>query len=229
MAPDRRHGFRADTRGVKWTLQAYLFLVVLLGGIVIAAGSVPTTGGPTEFTDLQREQTAEDLLSTTSGTGHLEAAVKYWDARNSRWVGADGGADDTAYTTLTANTAHPLWPAFDTTFTQRQFATNVNVYYQVDTDDDGTPDGRRSQRVIYQGPPGRDAITARETVFLRDRDVTARGPTSADGDPCTLGELTGTAGTGTNGCSSGAFFASDAAPRSARYNVVEVRITIWSA
>lgn len=220
--------FRADTRGVKWTLQAYLFMLILLGGVVVAAGSLPNDRAPSEFTDIQRQQMVEDLLSTTAGTGALGDGVRYWNASAGRWVGAAGGANDTTYTTLSGEQSHPLWPALNRSLRQRGIAANVDVRYQVDTDGDGVSEGTRTQPLLRQGPPGRAAVTVSTSVYLTDDAVPAAGPTSEDGDPCTLGELTGSRTSGTNGCLGGAFFAPDAAPGSARYNVVQVRVTVWS-
>lgn len=220
--------FRGDCRGVKWTLQAYLFLLILLGSVVVAAGSIPTDASPSEFTDFQREQTAQDLLSTTAGTGTLEDAALYWDASGKQWVGASGGPDSDAYTTLRTHQSHPLWPAVHTAAEQHQLAYNVVVRYQVDTDGDGEADATRSETVVQQGPPGHDAVSATESVILTDDDVPARASTSDDGDDCTLGEMGDGDDSGSGGCRSNAFFAPDAAPDSPRYNVVQFEVTLWS-
>lgn len=215
--------FRADTRGVKWTLQAYLFLFVLLGGVVIAAGSVPTDDSPTAFADFQREQLAADLLAASSGTEALGNSVHYWNASGQHWIRATGGANDTWYTTLRTTPSHPLWPVVDAGIDDRQLGYNVEISYRV-----GPNESRRTAPVVYQGPPGPDAVTASRAVVVFDHDVPAVGPTSDDGDPCTVGELTDDSTTGTNGCQSGAYIVPDAAPGSTRYNVVDVRITVWS-
>lgn len=219
----RRHGFRADDRGVKWTLQAYLFLFVLLGGVVIAAGSVPTTDTPTEFSEFQREQLATDLLSVASGADTLTESVRYWNASGGRWVGAVGGANDTWYTTLRTTPGHPLWPPVQRAFDGRQVGYNVEIGYRA-----GPGGTRATQQVVYQGPPGPDAVTASRVVVVEDGDVPVVGPTSDDGDPCTLAELTDDTTRGSNGCRTGAYFAPDAAPGSTRYNVLDVRVTVWS-
>lgn len=221
--PQRRPGFRTDTRGVKWTLQGYLFLFVLLGGVVIAAGSVPSDDSPTEFSDFQREQLAVDLLSVASGTDTLGESVRYWNASGQQWVGAVGGPSDLWYTTLRTTPSHPLWPAVYADIADRQLGYNLVIGYR-----DGPNGSRRSARVVYQGPPGPDAVTATRSVVVYDHEVPAEGPTSSDGDPCTIGELTDDSTTGTNGCRSGAYVAPDAAPGSTRYNVIEVRVTLWS-
>lgn len=218
-----RPGIRTDTRGVMWTLQAYLFLFVLLGGVVIAASSVPIDDAPTEFSDFQREQLATDLLSVAAGTETLGEGVRYWNASGQRWVEAFGGANDTHYTALRTTPSHPLWLAVDAGIGDRQLGYNVEISYR-----DGPNGNRQTERVVYQGPPGPDAVTASRSVVVFDSDPTAIGPTSNDGDPCTLGELSDDASTGTNGCRSGAYVAPDAAPGSSRYNVVEVRVTLWS-
>jgi len=224
----RTRGFGADERGVKWTLQAYLFLVVVLGAVVVAASTVPTGDAPTEFHDLQREHLAEDVLSTTGGTGALDRAVLHWNASADRWVAADGGANDTTYTTLRSHRAYPLWPAVNASLVGRPLGYNLGVDYQVDTDGDGRADATRSLWVVYQGPAGSDAVTVGRTVHLADDDVPARGPTSADGDPCTLAEMGTDPTVGTGSCRPGAFFAPDTAPNSTRYNVLDVHLTVWN-
>jgi hypothetical protein len=190
--------------------------------VVIAGGSIPTQDSPTEFSDLQREQLAVDLLSVASGTDSLSRSVRYWNASGGRWIDARGGANDTWYTTLRTTPAHPLGPAIDAGIADRQLGYNVEISYRT-----GVEESRESLRVVYQGPPGPDAVSATRSVVLFDDDVPVVGPTSNDGDPCTLGEMRDDATTGSNGCRSGAFFAPDAAPGSSRYNVVDVRVTVW--
>lgn len=222
------HSLRSDRRGVKWTLQAYLFLLILLTGVVVAAGSLPTDTDSRAFDDFQRQQVAEDLLEATDGTDSLDRAVRYWNASAGRWLGAAGGANDTTYTTLGTNRDYPLWPAVEEAFGQRTPAYNIAIQYQVDSDGDGEADGTETQRVVYQGPPGPDAITATRAVYLPDDATPVDGPTSADGDPCTVAELGSDTTTGTGPCRSGAFFAPEAAPASARYNLLEVELTVWN-
>jgi len=218
----RRRGFWDDTRGVKWTLQAHLFLFVLLGGVVIAGGSIPTEESPTEFSDVQREQLATDLLSVASGTDSLSRSVRYWNASGGRWIDAQGGANDTWYTTLRTTPSHPLWSPIDAGIENRQLGYNVEISYRT-----GVNETRESLRVVYQGPPGPDAVSATRSVVLSDDDAPVVGPTSNDGDPCTLEELGDDSTTGSSGCQSGSFFAPDAAPGSSRYNVIDIRVTVW--
>lgn len=208
-----------------WTLQAYLFLLILLGGVVIAAGTLPAERSPTEFSDLQRRQLGADVLSAATATGELTDAVLYWNASGDRWVGARGGASDHSYTTLRTQQGHPLWPVVNASLTRRQFGYDLRVEYR---NAPGDTEQRTSRQIVYQGPPGQDAVTVSETVVVTDDSVPARAPRSADGDPCTLGEMGADRTVGTNGCTSAAYLAPDAAPESERYNVLEVELTLWS-
>lgn len=214
-----------DERGVLWTLQAYLFLLILLGGVVIAAGTLPADQSPSTFTDLQHTQLDADVLSTASATGALSDAVLYWNASGERWIGARGGVSPTAYTTIRTHRAHPLWPVLETSLDGRQLGYNLQVTYR--TVGDGNGGSSRTQRVVYQGPPGQDAVTVSDRLLLTDDSVPAEAIRSSDGDPCTLGEMGATTTAGTNGCDDVAYFAPDTAPGSGRYNVLKVRLTLW--
>ena len=209
--------FRRDDRAVKWTLQSYLFVVVLLGAVVVAAGTVPTDGAQRISGDHQHRQIAADVLSTADGSGQLRAGLLYYNASERRWIGADTPPTPGRYTALDRHPDHPLAPAVAAGLDRRGLAYNLVVEYRTD---DG---GRARDRVVYQGPPGGRAVTVTRSVVVTDGMVPAAAPTSPDGDDCTLGELTGAPG-----CRSGAYVAPDAAPASDRYNVLDVRLTVWS-
>ena len=223
-----RISFDADDRGAVWSIEALLFLVVILVAVTIAAQSIPDTTSAEEFETLQRQQLADDVLQTADATGAMNETVRYWNAKDQRWVNSTGSLNDSTYTNLATQKAHPLWPAVNTTLNQRLYAYNLYISYQVDADGDGRFDEQATIPVVYQGPAGQGAVTSSHTEFVYDSDTTANASVSTDGDPCTLQEMTDSTSLGTNGCQSDAYFAPDAAPGSTRYNTLQIRLVVWT-
>jgi len=214
-----------DTRGVTWSFQAVIFLVVILGALTFAASSIPTEDRHDQVTDLQREQITSDVLDVAVATGAAANTTLYWNASSQEFVNASG--PNGTYTTLNTSGSHPLWPAVKAGIASRQLAYNIDLGYQIDLDSDGILE-TQYRRLVSQGPPGQNAVVITETVFLDDSDVPRYSPPSVDGDPCTLGEMGDSTTTGTNGCQPAAYFAPDTSPSLTQYNTLQIRVTVWS-
>lgn len=221
---------RSDTRGIQFTLEAVLGLIIVVSALSASAAMVSNPSGDVSDAITQRQLVADgaDFLDIAGETGALAAdgaehgALLYWDATQQRWENASRDAPSaTFYTSLSAYSEHPLTPIYNDSLASRGLGMNLYVQYQNETG------ALKHQRIVYQGTPGQNAIETTYSVVLRDDMTPSIAGTSDDGDDCTLKEMGGNTTGGTNGCVSVAFFAPDAAPESTNYNVVKVSIVIW--
>lgn len=221
---------RRDTRGIQFTLEALLGLIIVMGALSSAAVMVPNPSGGVSEAITQRQMVADagDFLEIADTTGALKSdgsahgALLYWNASRQGWVNATRDApSDIYYTSLAAYSTHPLYPIFQDSLAGRGMGMNLAVQYQ------NASGSLVSQRIVYQGTPGQNAVEASYSVVLRDDMTPAVPGTSSDGDACTLGEMGANASAGSNGCASSAYFAPDSSPESTNYNVVKVSVTIW--
>lgn len=204
--------FRAADRGFWRTYSMVLALGLLLGVVLLTAQAEPTTRDQTseEFVEGQLEQTAVDILQTGNATGRLKNATLYWNPTADRWYDADQDPPRQAiYTGLPPD--HPMAPVVATAENASgQFAINIRVSYE-------TADGDRATRqLVYQGAPGRHAVSRTASVTLRDDD---RILTPDGSRGCTLAALD------SGGCS-GSYFAPDTNEGPA-YNELEVEVVLW--
>ena len=203
---------KTDTRGVQWTVEAFLAVLVLLSALVVVTAVVPTGTGQAEAEQAQEQlqQAGDDVLRLADQEGLLSEGVLYWDSTAGEFADTEtavGG--EPHYTTFVSAPDHPLERVLSGTLAERQVAYNIHITYQGAT-------GTERRPVVYQGPPGGDSVIASETVILTNSDE----PLITSGDGCeTLGEL--------SECPADSFYAVDTSPGSERYTVVQVELELW--
>lgn len=217
--------FVGDERGIQWTLEAFLAVLVLFATLTFTASTIQTTEDQRSerFAEVQLSQEATDLLDLASASGSspndLKGTALYWDGNANSWKGADyDNPSSTYYTSLrdtTNSPDHPMLPIItDLDLNQENIAYNINVIYENSTGD------LKTQRVVYQGRPSGNAISESSTVFLYDDDEVIGT------DPGTCGASSGypTLEQVNNNCD---IFMPDADSDGNRYNTVRIEITLW--
>jgi hypothetical protein len=208
---------RSDTRGVQWTLEAFLAVLLLLSALVVVAAVLPvgTQQAEAEIAETQLQQAGDDVLSLAEAEGNLTAALLYWNTTDGAFVGTQTDlAGEPHYVTFDGDETHPLAALLGDTLGERPIAYNIHIEYQTH----GTGGSLTERRpVVYQGPPGGDSVTASATVLLFEDDV----PAGSVGD-CTLAELDNE-----SACGSETFYAPNVDPTSDRYNTVQIQIELW--
>ena len=203
---------RGDTRGVQWTLEALLAVLLLLAALAAVAAVLPTGTGQAEaeLAQTQLQQTGDDVLGLAAAEGNLTAALLYYNTTAETFVGAEtdlGGSPH--HVQFDGEEAHPLAALLSGTVGERALAYNIHAEYEVGG---GTTEQRP---LVYQGPPGGDSVTASTTVVLSEGDR----PHASPGN-CTLAELDAGA------CAGEEFYAPNV-DSTDRYNTVQVVIELW--
>lgn len=204
--------FKADSRGVQWTLEAFLAVLVLLSAIVVVTAVVPTGTGQAEaeLSQTQLQQAGDDVLRLAEQENLLHETLLYWDSTDHAFIGTEtdlGGAPH--YVTFADAPNHPLTGLLSGTLVERHIGYNIHIEYQADT-------GTERRPIVYQGPAGGDSVTASKTVILTNSDTLA---VTSDEDCEILGNL--------SECSADSFYAVDTSPSSERYTVVQVELELW--
>lgn len=222
--------FRSDRRGIQFTIEAVLGLLIVASALSASAAMVsnPSGGISDAITQRQLGTDGNDFLEVSAETGALSAdgsshgALLWWDATNQTWTNATrDGPSGTHYTSLDAYPDHPLTPIYQDALTGRGLGMNLYVEYQNQTGD------LRKEQIVYQGTPGQNAVRSSYSVVLRDDMTPLKTVQNNNGNDCTLKEMGANTSAGTNGCTSMAYFAPDAAPQSTNYNVVKVSLVLW--
>lgn len=190
-----------DERGQSYALEGVIAGAVVLAAVAVALQSAAITPQSTTATNERIEVVERTIADTTldhaARDGSLRDAVLYWSTDKRQFV----DASPEGY--LPGPPSNQFGDLLDRTFYDRRVAVNVYVYF---TDETG---GTNRERMVYQGTPSDDAVSAGRTIVLFDDDHLV-GPDS------------GTTLAGTN-----KFYAPDAAADSPVYNVVEVRLVVW--
>jgi hypothetical protein len=202
---------RSDTRGVQWTLEAFLAVLLLLSAVVAVAAVVPTgtQQATAELTQERLQAAGADVLTLAQQEGRLEAALLHYDTAEGSFVGTDVSIDGIDRYSTFEGSEHPLAPLFGATLAEQRISYNVDLVY----DAGGTTERRP---LVSQGPPGTESVTTTATVGLSDEDRPARV-----GRCKTLGEL--------GNCPGERFYAPDANPGGTGYNLVTVELELWRA
>ena len=204
-------GLRDDSRGVQWTLEAFLAVLLLLSALVVVAAVVPTGTGQAdaELTQTQLQQAGDDVLALASEEGTLLEALLYWNATEGEFVGAEADlGGEPHYVAFRDAPDHPLAELLAGTLEERGVAYNVHLAYD-------TEDGTEQRPLAYQGPAGGDSVTASTTVLLRADERPVETPAACE----TLWEL--------ESCAEGSYYAPESLAGSDRHAVVEVELELW--
>lgn len=201
-----------DTRGVQWTLEAFLAVLLLLTALTVVAGVVPGGTGQAEAEQAQAQlqQSGGDVLTLAADEGALEATVLYWDTEAESFINPDVTTGDRGhYTTFERAPGHPLAPLLAETLDEQALAYNIHADYRTATGWERIP-------IVYQGPPGGDSVRVSRSVLLASSDE----PALTSGAGCeTLANL--------SGCSTDSFFAPETADSAQRYTIVQVTLELW--
>jgi len=191
-------------RGQAHTLEGVVAALVMLSAVIFALEMTAVTplSASTSSQHLENQQgaTARGILGSAAETGALERAVLFWNTSAERFWNTSG---------LGYYASNPppndLGRMFNRSFDSRGIAYNVVVAYE---DDDGE---RGSKRLVYQGQPSDNAVSAARTATLFDNDP--------------VYDYEGVA-TGTNVSETDDYFIPDASSGSV-YNVVRVEVVVW--
>lgn len=203
-----------DTRGVQWTLEAFLAVLLLLSALVVVAEVAPagTQQAETELAQQQLQQAGDDVLGLAEAERNLTAAVLHWNTTETTFVGANttlGG--EPHYVAFDGDESYPIAPLLADTLGERPVVYNLYIAYETEL---GVTERRP---VVYKGPPGGDSVTTSTTVLLFEDDRPA-----ASAGNCTLAQLhNGSA------CDDESFYAPDVAPSSDRYGAVQIQLELW--
>jgi hypothetical protein len=205
---------RTDIRGVQWTLEAFLAVLLLLSALVVVAEVAPagTQQAEAELARQQLQQAGNDVLGLAETERNLTAAVLYWNTTEGTFVDANttlGG--ESHYVTFDGDEPHPMAALLADTLGERPVAYNLHIAYETEL---GVTERRP---VVYQGPPGDDSVTTSTTVLLFDDDRPA-----ASAGNCTLAQLDNA-----SACGDESFYAPDVAPASDRYSTVQIQLELW--
>lgn len=205
---------RGDTRGVQWTLEGFLAVLLLLSALVVVAAVLPAGSQQAGVAETQLQQAADDVLGLAEAEGNLTASLLYWNTTAGAFVDAETDlAGESHYVTVGDSGEHPLSSLLADTLGERPIAYNIRIEYETR----GTADGPTERRpLVYQGPPGGDSVTASATVLLFGDDVPAASPGN-----CTLAEID------RGDCDAETFYAPNVDPTSNRYNAVQIQIELW--
>ncbi len=194
----------ADRRGQSYVLEAIGAGVIVLAAVMFAIQATAVTplsaSTANKHIENQERYQADTLLDHTARDGSLKDAILYWDPVNGTFIAGNA-------TGYRGDIADPPPNAFleavDRVFSDSQIAVNIYLTYT------HSVDSTNSKRLLYQGTPSDNAVSANHIVVLYDHDrLTAPDSNS------TLNSTDG-------------FYARNVDPDSSIYNIVEVRIVVW--
>jgi len=196
--------FDRDESGQAHTLEGVVAALILLSAVIFALEMTAVTplsaSTSSQHLENQQEATARGVLASAAETDALERAVLFWNTSAERFWNTSG----LGYY-ASGPPPNELGRMLNRSFDSRGIAYNVFVVYQ---DDEGERDSRR---LIYQGRPSDNAVSAARSVTLFDNDPLYDHESVA---------------TGTTVSATGDYFAPDASPGSV-YNVVRVEVVVW--
>jgi hypothetical protein len=205
-------------RGQAFTLEGVLGAFIVLAALLFAVQAIVGGAGTGGTIDGQTRETlrtdASGLLATTADkpVADLAFVVRYWSSGEQRFYGAQSRT--VGYGEAGPPTAL-FGQGFDQTFTTRGRSFNIVIRYR----DDPTTLSSESERMVWRGPPGTDAVVASQTVAIFD-NMTLTAPDASSRE---LWEYD----TNATDDDDGFYPIPDAAPDSPLYNIVEIRVIVW--
>jgi hypothetical protein len=206
--------FGSDERGIQWTLEAFLAVILLMAALVAVLEStgIGTPESEDQVSRSQLSQRGADVFSLAAAEGYLKDAVLYWDSGGRVYINSTALTDgQDHYTTFDPSDSFPLATLLADTLGQQRLAYNLILEYETGTG------GTATRLLVYQGPPGGESVTTSTRVVLADTDTPAQSP----GD-CTLRQID----SGT--CAGEDFYMPNAHPNDPdRYNTVQIILEVW--
>lgn len=195
-----------DERGQALTLEAIVGGLVLLTavGFALQMTAVTPLSASTSSQHLENQlgEEAEGVLASTAETGALKDAVLYWDSEEEEFHGT---GDRSFYTSGPPD--NEFGDELRRTFGDRNIAFNVVVRYQTENL------GVSRQRMVRQGQPSDNAMSASRTVVLVDNDVLLDENGEETEERLAESEQN--------------FYAPNTADDNPYYNVVTVEVIVW--
>lgn len=168
-------------RGQALTLEAIIAAILLLTAVSFALQMTAVTplsaSTSNQHLENQLQSTANGLLASTAENGELKEAVLSWNTTAGQFHGANPPEGEVFYTTAPDNA---FGDELARTFGDRNVAYNVIIYHYFPTDDTVG-----STRMVNQGEPSDNAVSASRTIVLDD-DARIRNGT--DSPSKTVGE-----------------------------------------
>jgi hypothetical protein len=238
----------SDDRGQAFTLEGFVASVVLLTAVLLAQQSVvltPTTGGIVDD-DQQQELRAQarDVLTLTAGNvsggsgevdRDLSYVLRFWNGTENTWAFAENVYDQPG-----GGYVGKVMPKNDTVFGNALNATfngsGTDYNYKIIVEHPGANASTGTERFYmkFQETPDDDAVTVSRTVTLFDDDTLTGVPGASrnyTGGSCTDRPLTAINSTFNPNAQGRCFYPIPEADRfedSPVYNVVEIRLVVWS-
>lgn len=190
-------------RGQAHTLEGFVASLILIGSVVFALQATAVTpltaSTSNQHIENQQAATASNLLATAAANETLRPTITYWN----RSSGSFQGTGERGYYTG-GGPPTAFGAALNQTYSDSRIAFNVYVVHR------RVDNSRQSNRLVYMGTPSDNAVSASRTVVVAN-DTTL----SADN------------GTVAEAAAADEFYATDAAPSSELFNLMEVRIVVW--
>lgn len=190
-------------RGQAHTLEGFVASLIVIGSVVFALQATAVTpltaSTSNQHIENQQAATASNLLATAAANETLRPTITYWN----RSSGSFAGTGERGYY---AGGGPPtvFGAALNRTYSANRIAFNVYVVHR------RVDNSRQSKRLVYMGTPSDNAVSASRTVVVGN-------DTSLSADNGTVAEA----------AAADEFYATDAAPESELFNVMEVRIVVW--
>ena len=193
-------------RGQAHTLEGVMAGVVLLASLLFALQATTVTplsaSTSNEYIGTQLHGVAAGTLATGSETGSLKDLVLHWDEANGEFSGA--GGDGWYVRPGQEPEPNDFIDALQAAYAGQGVAYNIYVQWE------DRPGAIERRRLLYQGTPTDDAVSASHVVTIHDDD-----------------EFTGTA---TRVDDSNTYFATDRSPGTPDpplYTVITVEVVVW--
>jgi hypothetical protein len=237
----RRHEEDED-RGQAFTLEGFVASVILLTAVLLAQQSVvltPSTGGLVDEPQQQELRTqARDVLATTAGNSagvgeseDLSYVLRFWNGTENTWAYARNVYDQPG-----GGYVGKVMPENETVFNQALNGTfngsgnDYNYKIIVEHPAANASNGTEKFYMKFQETPDDDAVTVSRTVTLYDNDTLTGVANASSSLNCTEKPLTNVSST-FDPAQSQCFYPIPEAEQfenSPIYNVVEIRLVVWS-
>lgn len=190
-------------RGQAHTLEGFVASLIVIGSVVFALQATAVTpltaSTSNQHIENQQAATASNLLATAAANETLRPTITYWNRSSGSFVGT---GERGYYASGGPPTA--FGAALNRTYSDNRIAFNVYVVHR------RVDNSRQSTRLVYMGTPTDNAVSTSRTVVVRNDTSLSTGN-----------------GTIAEAAAADEFYATDAAPESELFNVMEVRIVVW--
>lgn len=208
-------------RGQAHTLEALVASILLLTSLVFALQVTAVTplsaSTSSQHIENQQQASVDGMLATAEREGLLKPAITYGNDA------ADGNNDgrfsfhetDTNALYYVNEDPHNLFGALlDRTLDGRGLAYNVYVNYE-------TASGTANRRMVYQGDPSDNAVSAAYSVTLYDDDVLYEPDGDSEDFDAAQATTTELSAAGDD------FYMRDISSGTSIFNVVQVEVVVW--